>query len=115
MLKTYLTLQKEAPHWEKGFEDTIFDAIALLEGSELEADANTYNEIIYAFARSRDAQAAEFYFWEMQVSARLGLCLSLSLSLSLRLMLLFLYTVVVLFHVDWCIRLTALVFIYHSL
>ena len=107
MLKTYLTLQKEAPHWEKGFEDTIFDAIALLEGSELEADANTYNEIIYAFARSRDAQAAEFYFWEMQVSARLGL--------GLRLMLLFLYTVVVLFHVDWCIRLTALVFIYHSL
>ena len=56
---------EEAPHWEKGFQDTIIDAIRLIEGSEIIPTINIYNAIIKAFARAYDANAAEFYYWEM--------------------------------------------------
>ena len=49
-----------------GYHDIIFDAMDRMEGAELRPTANIYNAIIYAFSRSGDAAAAEFYFWEMK-------------------------------------------------
>jgi pentatricopeptide repeat protein len=56
----------ESPFWVKGYEDTIIDAMRMMEGQELMPDSDIYNAVIYAFARSCDAKAAEFYFWEMR-------------------------------------------------
>lgn len=56
----------EAPMFVHGYEDTVFDAMALMEGAELKPTVEVYNSIIYAFARPGDAVAAEYYFWEMQ-------------------------------------------------
>ena len=56
-----------APHWVNGYQDIIFDAMSLMEGAELVPTSGVYNSIIYAFGRSGDAAAAEFYFWEMRV------------------------------------------------
>jgi len=54
-----------APHWVNGYNDVIFDAMDAMEGCELPPTVETYNCVIHAFARARDAVAAEYYFWEM--------------------------------------------------
>ena len=46
--------------------DTIFDAMSRMEGAEIYPNTEVYNSIIYAFSRSCDAVAAEFYFLEMK-------------------------------------------------
>jgi pentatricopeptide repeat protein len=55
-----------APHFMPGFEDMVFDAMALVEGKELVPDAQVYDAIITCFALARDPVAAEYYFWEMK-------------------------------------------------
>jgi len=56
----------EAPVWVRGFEDTVFEAMAMMEGAEIEPNILTYQYIIYAFGRAGDSRAAEYYFWEMR-------------------------------------------------
>ena len=56
----------EAPHWVKGYEDIIYDAMCVMEGCELIPTAEIYNSIIFAFAKAGQPIAAEFYFWEMR-------------------------------------------------
>ena len=56
----------QAPHWVDGYHDIIFDAMAKMEGAEIQPDVEIYNSIIYAFGRGGDTVAAEFYFWEMK-------------------------------------------------
>lgn len=56
----------DAPVWVSGFEDTVFDAMDAMEGAELLPTTEVYNSIIYAFGKCGDADAAEFYFWEMR-------------------------------------------------
>ena len=55
-----------APHWVNGYQDIIFDAMALMEGSELVPTTEVYDSIIHSFGKAGDAAAAEFYFWEMR-------------------------------------------------
>lgn len=55
----------EAPFWESGFQNTILDAMTIMEGLELKPEASTYDTIIHAFGKAGDAVAAEFYYWEM--------------------------------------------------
>ena len=55
-----------APHWVNGYQDIIFDAMALMEGAELVPTAQVYDSIIHSFGKAGDAAAAEFYFWEMR-------------------------------------------------
>jgi len=54
-----------APHYIPGYQDTMFDAMAIMEGKELIPTAEVYESIIYGFGRARDPVAAEYYFWEM--------------------------------------------------
>jgi len=56
----------EAPVWVRGFEDTVFEAMAMMEGAEIEPNVLTYQYIMYAFGRAGDSRAAEYYFWEMK-------------------------------------------------
>ena len=56
----------EAPVWVRGFEDTIFEAMAMMEGAEIEPNILSYQHIITAFGRAGDSRAAEYYFWEMK-------------------------------------------------
>lgn len=55
-----------APHHMPGFESSMFDAMAIMEGKELMPTTEIYESIIYAFGRARDPVAAEYYFWEMK-------------------------------------------------
>ncbi len=55
-----------APMWVNGYENILFDVMLLMEGRELVPNAEIYNAIIYGFGRAGDANAAEFYFWEMK-------------------------------------------------
>ena len=55
-----------APHWVNGYQDTIFEAMAQMEGAELIPTTETYNAIIYAFGKAGDCAAAEYYWWEMR-------------------------------------------------
>jgi pentatricopeptide repeat protein len=55
-----------APHWVNGYQDTIFDAMALMEGAELLPSQKIYDNIIQSFGQAGDAASAEFYFWEMR-------------------------------------------------
>ena len=67
-IETYVRLIRataEAPHWVPGFNDIIFDAMSMLEGSELVPTVEVYNAIIHAFGKAGDATASEFYYWEM--------------------------------------------------
>ena len=56
----------EAPHWVKGYEDFITDAMCVMEGCEIAPTSEIYNSIIFAFAKAGNPVAAEFYFWEMR-------------------------------------------------
>ena len=56
----------EAPHWVKGYEDFITDAMCVMEGCEIAPTSEIYNNIIHAFAKAGNPVAAEFYFWEMR-------------------------------------------------
>ena len=56
----------EAPMWVNGFHDILFDAMAVMEGSELVPNTEVYDNIIYAFGKAGDVTAAEYYFWEMR-------------------------------------------------
>lgn len=56
----------EAPHWVKGYEDFITDAMCVMEGCEIAPTAEIYNNVIHAFAKAGNPVAAEFYFWEMR-------------------------------------------------
>lgn len=55
-----------APMWVNGYQDIIFDAMALMEGAEFPPTTKIYNSIIKSFGQGGDAAAAEFYFWEMR-------------------------------------------------
>lgn len=55
-----------APHWVNGYQDILFDAMALMEGAELLPSQLVYDNIIQSFGRAGDAASAEFYFWEMR-------------------------------------------------
>lgn len=55
-----------APHWVNGYQDILFDAMALMEGAELLPSGRAYDNIISSFGRAGDAASAEFYFWEMR-------------------------------------------------
>ena len=55
-----------APHWVNGYQDTISDALYLVEGSEFVPTVGVYNAVIRAFGKAGDAVAAEYYFWEMR-------------------------------------------------
>ena len=68
-LRTYNKLLRacaEAPQWVRGYEDTIFDAMALMEGAEIEPNILSYQNIMYALGRGGDSRGAEYYFWEMR-------------------------------------------------
>lgn len=56
----------EAPCWVNGFQNSLFDAMYAMEGSDLSPTTDIYNSIISGFARAGDAVSAEFYFWEMR-------------------------------------------------
>ena len=64
-----LSASGKAPHFVSGFEDTILDAVALIEGQELLPSVRIYKMLIQAFAEARDPVAAEYYFWELQRKA----------------------------------------------
>jgi pentatricopeptide repeat protein len=64
--REFLLAVGRGPHFVKGFEDLMFDAMALIEGKELVPDAGIYEGIIEGFARARDPVAAEYYFWEIK-------------------------------------------------
>lgn len=55
-----------APYWVNGYEDTVYDAIDLIEGAEFKPNTEIYNAIIAAFANCGDSLTAEYYFWEMR-------------------------------------------------
>jgi pentatricopeptide repeat protein len=55
-----------APMWVNGYQDIIFDAMAVMEGNEFPPNTEIYNQIIKSFGRAGDSEAAEFYFWEMR-------------------------------------------------
>lgn len=55
-----------APAFVPGYEDTLLDALALMDGKEMIPDAGVYEAVIGGFAKARDPVAAEYYFWEMQ-------------------------------------------------
>jgi pentatricopeptide repeat protein len=55
-----------APMWVNGYQDIIFDAMALMEGAEYPPSTEIYNSIIKSFGQGADSNAAEFYFWEMR-------------------------------------------------
>jgi len=55
-----------APMWVNGYQDIVFEAMAKMEGTELVPTTEVYNSIIFAFGYAGDAQAAEYYFWEMR-------------------------------------------------
>lgn len=69
---THLTFNKfiravgVAPHFIPGFQDILFDAMALVEGQEMVPNALVYEAIILGFSKARDPVAAEYYFWEMK-------------------------------------------------
>ncbi len=54
-----------APAWVNGYQDTITDALCLIEGKEFMPTPKLYNNVIRAFGQAGDPVAAEFYFWEM--------------------------------------------------
>jgi pentatricopeptide repeat protein len=56
----------EAPHHVSGYEDTVEEAMCLMEGTEIYPTSEVYDSIIYAFSASGDYVSAEFYFWEMR-------------------------------------------------
>jgi pentatricopeptide repeat protein len=56
----------DAPMWVHGYEDIIFDAMDRMEGAELMPTTEVYDNIIYAFGKCGDSDAAEYYFWEMR-------------------------------------------------
>jgi pentatricopeptide repeat protein len=62
----YIKAVAEGPHWVKGFETTLYEAILKIEADQFVPTVALYNSIIYAFARARDSKAAEYYFWEMK-------------------------------------------------
>ena len=55
----------EAPQHINGYQDTIIEAMCLMEGAELQPTTEVYNNIIYAFSIPGDYISAEFYYWEM--------------------------------------------------
>lgn len=55
-----------APMWVNGYQDIIFDAMAIMEGAEYPPTTEIYNSIIKSFGQGGDSAAAEFYFWEMR-------------------------------------------------
>lgn len=55
-----------APMWVNGYQDIIFDAMAIMEGNEYPPNTQIYNQIIKSFGKGGDSAAAEFYFWEMR-------------------------------------------------
>lgn len=63
--KNFFLAASTAPHYVPGYQDTMFDAMAIMEGKEMIPTAEIYESIIYAFGRARDPVAAEYYFWEM--------------------------------------------------
>lgn len=56
----------EAPFWIHGYEDILFDAMSIMEGTEIYPNVEIYNNILHAFSRACDASAAELYFLEMK-------------------------------------------------
>ena len=56
----------EAPHHISGYEDTVVEAMCLMEGTEIYPTTDVYNNVIYAFSAPGDYVSAEFYFWEMK-------------------------------------------------
>ena len=64
--KAFIEAAGTAPHFIPGFQDTLFDAIALMEGKEIVPDAGIYEAVISGFSKARDPVAAEYYFWEMK-------------------------------------------------
>lgn len=63
--KNFFMAASTAPHYVPGYQDTLSDAMAMMEGKEMIPDAGVYESLIYAFGRARDPVAAEYYFWEM--------------------------------------------------
>lgn len=61
-----ITAAGTAPHWVNGYQDTITDALCILEGNEFVPTEGVYNAVIRAFGRAGDSVAAEYYFWEMR-------------------------------------------------
>jgi pentatricopeptide repeat protein len=55
-----------APAFVPGYQDTLLDALAIMDGKEMIPDAGVYEAVIGGFAKARDPVAAEYYFWEMQ-------------------------------------------------
>lgn len=54
-----------APYWVSGYEESISDALFLLESHQVYPDVRIYNEIIQAYSLSGDSVSSEYYFWEM--------------------------------------------------
>eukprot|EP00981_Chlorochromonas_danica_P006213 scaffold1307_cov166-Ochromonas_danica.AAC.35 len=61
-----LSAASRAPHWVKGYENTVNDVLTMMETHEMMPTTAIYNKVIYAFGKAGDPVAAEFYFWEMQ-------------------------------------------------
>ena len=55
-----------APMWVNGYEDIVFDALAMMEGQELIPDVEVYNALLFAFTKIGDGDAAAFYLEEMK-------------------------------------------------
>lgn len=64
--KAFFEAAGMAPHFVPGYQDTMFDAMAIMEGKELVPTNGIYESLIMAFAQARDPVAAEYYFWEMK-------------------------------------------------
>lgn len=56
----------KAPHFVNGYHDIIFDALALMEGTEIKPTSEIYAAVIHSFGQAGDAVAAEYYFWELR-------------------------------------------------
>jgi pentatricopeptide repeat protein len=63
---SYIRAIAECPHWVKGYENSIYEAMLRVEADQFVPTVKFYNSVIHAFARARDPKAAEYYFWEMR-------------------------------------------------
>ena len=56
----------EAPQYVNGYEDTVEEAMCLMEGCEIFPTSEVYENILHAYSVPGDIISAEFYFWEMK-------------------------------------------------
>lgn len=65
-LVQFLRAVATSPFWVNGYQNSVTDALCVVEGFEQLPSVSLYNAVLFGYGKARDPAAAEYYFWEMR-------------------------------------------------